>query len=154
MCIYLLSLSSWNIISFDLLKTYHHLKSNNYLIHTYISSAKLFFLNEINKKTILCTNHLGWKENSLATNDWDPVELSRESWHPKTIIFFAFISHLVGKSSFKSRTECFLSYVINWWNVQDKWAFCGFGRFGLCVFIFSTWLLIRNDLSRVYSTIN
>ena len=88
-----------------------------------------------NKKTILCTNHLGWQENSLATNDWDPVELSRESchqfpqpnlWPPQNFCLF-WVSHLVGKSSF-------LCYR---WNVQDKWAFCGFGRFGLCVFIFS-----------------
>ena len=34
-----------------------------------------------NKKTILCTNHLSWKENSLETNDWDLVQLSRESCH-------------------------------------------------------------------------
>ena len=78
------------------------------------------FFNEINKKTILCTNHLRWKENSLATNDWDPVELSWESRHqfpqwnlrPPQNYYLFWISHLVGKSSFKCRTEYFLPYVI------------------------------------------
>ena len=55
--------------------------------------------------------------------------------------YLFWISHLVGKSSFKSRTEVF-SFLCYRWNVQDKWPFCGFGRFGLCVFIFSAWYVI------------
>ena len=99
----------------------------------------------VKTKTILCTNHLGWKENSLATNDWDPVELSRESCHqfpqrnlPPAAPKLFLISHLVGKSSFNG----VFSFLCHRWNVQDKWAFCGFGRFGLCVFIFSTWYVM------------
>ena len=34
------------------------------------------------------------------------------------------IDHLVGKSSFKRRTEVFSFYR---WNIEHKWAFCGFG---------------------------
>ena len=57
-----------------------------------------------NKGTILFTNHfcLGWKENSLKI-DQDPVETTAAPPQKK---------HLVGKSSFKPRTEVFSSYII------------------------------------------
>mgnify|MGYP006862600577 CR=1 FL=1 len=111
-----------------------------------------FFFNEINKKTILCTNHLGWKENLLATNDWDPVELSRESCHqfpqrklrsPQNCYLF-WVSHLVGKSSFKCRTEYSLSYVIGF----NKGDFCLIGLSNLEFHWLIHWNLVNSFESR------
>ena len=70
-------------------------------------------------RTILFTNHfdLGWKENSLKI-DWDLVELSGKtamiSTKPRPPQNYLILLESI----------FFLYYR---WNVQGKWAFCGFG---------------------------
>ena len=70
-----------------------------------------------NKGTILFTNHFyfGWKENSLKI-DWDPVGRGafRENCYDfnETTAAPKLDHHLIGKSSFKRRTEVFSSYII------------------------------------------
>ena len=75
-----------------------------------------------NKGTIIFTIHfyLGWKENSLKT-DWDPwaeelsgktTTISTKPRLPQNCYLFWIDHHLVGKSSFKRRTEVFSFYII------------------------------------------
>ena len=101
-----------------------------------------------NKKTILCTNHLGWKEDSLATETpWSfpgkaAINFPQRNLRPPQNYYLFWISHLVGESSFKCRTEYFLSHVIGeMFRTNELFVDSVDLAF---VYLF----LVRNDLSR------
>ena len=67
---------------------------------------------------------LGWKEYSLKIDDWDPVELSG-----KAAMNFHEIAAAPKIFSLLNRSSCWKVVVLYYRrNVQDKWAFCGYGN--------------------------
>ena len=76
-----------------------------------------------NRNSIPFTNHVGWKENWLKKNDWDPVELSG-----KATMNFNEAAAALKLLPLLNRSSCWKVLVLYYrWNVQDKWAVCGFG---------------------------